>query len=44
MARRPVIAAALILPGLAVAQPADDAAKCQAAAGFYLTTINRRPV
>jgi phage terminase large subunit-like protein len=28
MARRPVIAAALILPGLAVAQPADDAAKC----------------
>ena len=37
MARRPVIAAALILPGLAVAQPADDAAKCQAAAGFYLT-------
>ena len=27
----PVIAAAMILPGLALAQPADDAAKCQAA-------------
>jgi hypothetical protein len=37
MFRPPVIAAALILPGLALAQPADDAAKCQAAAGSYLT-------
>jgi hypothetical protein len=37
MVRLPVIAAALILPGLALAQPADDAAKCQAAAGSYLT-------
>jgi hypothetical protein len=37
MVRLPVIAAALILPGLALAQPADDAAKCHAAAGSYLT-------
>ena len=37
MVRLPVIAAALILPGLALAQPTDDAAKCQAAAGSYLT-------
>ena len=37
MIRLPAIAAALILPGLALAQPADDAAKCQAAAGSYLT-------
>jgi hypothetical protein len=36
MARLPVLAAALILPGLAVAQTADDAAKCQTAAGSYL--------
>jgi hypothetical protein len=35
--RLPVIAAALILPGLALAQPTDDAAKCQASAGSYLT-------
>jgi hypothetical protein len=35
--RLPVIAAALILPGLVLAQPTDDAAKCQAAAGSYLT-------
>jgi hypothetical protein len=37
MFRLPIIAAALILPGLALAQAADDAAKCQAAAGSYLT-------
>jgi hypothetical protein len=37
--RLPAIAAALILPGLALAQPADDAAKCQAAAGSYLTAL-----
>jgi hypothetical protein len=37
MVRLPVIAAALILPGLALAQPTDVAAKCQAAAGSYLT-------
>ena len=37
MIRLPVIAAALILPGLALAQPTDDAARCQAAAGSYLT-------
>jgi hypothetical protein len=37
MVRLPVIAAALILPGLALAQPNDNAAKCQAAAGYYLT-------
>jgi hypothetical protein len=37
MVRLPVIAAALMLPGLALAQPADDAAKCHAAAGSYLT-------
>jgi hypothetical protein len=39
MFRLPIIAAALILPGLALAQPADDAAKCQAAAGSYLTAL-----
>ena len=38
MVRLPVIAAALILPmGLALAQPAEDAANCHAAAGSYLT-------
>jgi hypothetical protein len=37
MVRLPVIAAAMILPGLALAQPADDAAKCLAASGSYLT-------
>jgi hypothetical protein len=37
MVRLPIIAAALILPALALAQPTDDAAKCQAAAGSYLT-------
>jgi hypothetical protein len=37
MFRLPVIAAALILPGLALAKPADDVAKCQAAGGSYLT-------
>jgi hypothetical protein len=36
MARLPVLAAALILPDLALAQTADDAAKCQTAAGSYL--------
>jgi hypothetical protein len=37
MIRLPVIAAALILPGLMLAQPTDDAARCQVAAGSYLT-------
>ena len=38
MVRLPIIAAAaLILPGLALAQLADEAAKCQSAAGSYLT-------
>jgi hypothetical protein len=36
MVRLPVLAAALILPGLALAQAADEAAKCQTAAGSYL--------
>ena len=40
MARLPVIAAAPILPGLALAQPTDDAARCQAAAGSYLCRLN----
>jgi hypothetical protein len=34
MLRLPVIAAALILPGVALAQPAGDADKCQPAAGL----------
>jgi hypothetical protein len=33
MIRLPAITAALILPGLVLAQPTDDAARCQAAAG-----------
>jgi hypothetical protein len=37
MVRLPVIVVALILPGRTLAQPTDDAAKCQAAAGSYLT-------
>ena len=37
MIRLPVIAAALILPRLVLAQPTDDAARCQVAAGSYLT-------
>ena len=37
MIRPPVIAAVLILPGLVLAQPTDHAARCQVAAGSYLT-------
>jgi hypothetical protein len=43
MVRMPVIAAALILPGIAFAQPTDDAAKCRAAAGFLPHRHGRCP-
>jgi hypothetical protein len=42
MARLPVIAAAPILPGLALAQPTDDAARCHAA-GSYLCIPTKSP-